>query len=115
MGRYLVCWLALGLAAAGLTGCEQGNGLDELNLAPSSATLFHDNNGVDFVVEGDTNATRDSLALPLEWSVSDASLGVILYYSGWTARYRRNAADGENTITVENQFGQKGHAVIRQK
>ncbi len=108
-------WLALGcLLVAGLSGCEQGNGLDELRVTPSSVVLTPGSNTVDFAVGEDTNATPDSLALPLKWSVSDPSLGTILHHSGWTARYQRSGRDGENVVTVEDQFGQKGYARVKQ-
>jgi hypothetical protein len=100
------------IGGAGLTGCEPAKGLHGLTVEPSHAVLKPGSNVVDFTVSSQTNA--GALALPLEWSVSDPSLGNILYKSGWTARYEGGSANGENTVAVRDQYDNEGYATVKQ-
>jgi hypothetical protein len=54
------------------------------------------------------------LVLPLVWSVSDSSLGVIKASEGMTAIYESTGTIGNNTITVRDQGDKAGVAVVNQ-
>lgn len=116
MKRTLLTWGSCGLGlvlAAGLavlTGCESADGLSGLTISPESVTLSTESNTVVLAVVGVSN----SLALPLEWSVSDGSLGSIVSSSGYTATYRRTDANGTQTVTARDQYKNEGYATIEQ-
>jgi len=55
------------------------------------------------------------LALPLEWSVSDPSLGSIREASGDRAVYARTGKKGMQIVRVKDQYGAEGFAVVNQK
>jgi hypothetical protein len=94
-------------------GCEEASGLDGLSVSPPSWTPSTNQQVTTFTVAGITNET-DSLALPLTWSVSDASLGTITASSGASATYQRTDANGVNTITVIDQYANEGYATVSQ-
>jgi hypothetical protein len=94
------------------TGCEEATGLSGLSITPSSVTLSTNNQQVVFSVS-DTEID-DELALPLAWSVSDGSLGSILFSSGTSATYQRTDANGVNTLVVRDQYDNEGYATINQ-
>ncbi len=56
----------------------------------------------------------DRLFLPLEWSVSNPSLGRILASGGYTAVYESIGGKGRNIVTVRDQSGREGIAGIEQ-
>ncbi len=92
-------------------GCEEATGLDGLTISPSSVTLTTNLQVTTFSVSGLTNAS-DTLALPLTWSVSDASLGAITASSGASAIYQRTSVDGVNTVTARDQYDNEGYATV---
>ncbi len=107
MGVFLV-------GVAGLqTGCEEAKGLTGLQVDPSSVMLS--TNGASVVLSVVGGITNNTLALPLTWRVTDANLGQVTFSSGTTAVYRRSAANGVNTVIVEDQFENEGFATIRQQ
>ncbi len=61
----------------------------------------------------DTNSLEE-LVLPLEWRVSNGSLGRIANSAGVSAVYISNGSEGANTITVSDQIGRSGIAAISQ-
>ena len=113
--RQLVGVTAIVSAVCGivlLLGCEQGNP-SGLVVSPSSYTLNSTSNTVTFTVVLDTNDTS-ALVLPLDWSVSDPSLGNIIVSSGYSATYSRSANNGNNIVTVKDQYDREGSAVVTQ-
>ena len=94
-----------------MVGCETDGESAGLVLSPSSVTLSSTNNTATFTVS--TNSQR-ALSLPLEWSVSDPSLGNIVAASGWQAIYARLGKSGNNVVTAKDQYGSEGHAVVSQ-
>jgi len=106
------------LGAAGIlagahffTGCEPAEGLDGLTVEPSEATLTPGSNTVIFTAV--LHATNE-LSLPLEWRVSDPSLGSIVSQSGYTAVYQSTGRNGNNVVTARDQYGNEGSATVRQ-
>jgi len=114
--NYLVlAGVVLVMAAGVWTGCESAGNTDGLSISPSSPTLGSgSSNSTSAVVF--TVGVRDSLALPLQWSVSNPSMGGIISASGSNATYVANAGKtGDNIITVQDQYGNKGSAVVIQQ
>lgn len=95
------------------TGCEEAKGVSGLAVEPATVTLSTNDTSVVLTVIGE--GADSTLSLPLEWEVSDSSLGEILASSGVTAVYRRNAADGVNLVTVRDQFSREGFVAITQR
>jgi hypothetical protein len=63
-----------------------------------------------------TAQVSGNLALPLEWSVSNSGLGNIISASGSNATYRANSGKtGDNVVTVKDQYGNEGSAVVTQE
>ncbi len=94
------------------TGCEEANGVGELQVDPSSVTLEPNDLSVVLSVVG--GITDSSLSLPLEWDVRDPRLGQIVAHSGVTAVYRRSALGGANTVIVRDQLDKEGYVTIVQ-
>lgn len=95
------------------TGCEEADGLEGLAVSPATVTLGGSNavSAQEF-----TAAVSNNLALPLEWSVSNPSLGDIRSQSGAKAIYKANTGrKGDNVITVRDQYKNEGSAVVTQK
>ena len=117
MKSIRIAFLAVG-GAVGLTlvvshfcGCETVSGLQGLVVSPDYVQLTATSNTVDFTVEG---SVSNELALPLAWSVSRPDLGYISQQSGWRALYTRHAPDGDNVVTVKDQYDNEGYARVRQ-
>lgn len=113
-GMALVLVAAL-TVAFWTVGCEEAKGTRALVVDPSF---------VDLTAGTVTNAftqtftvSEDSLqdlSLPLEWQVSDPSLGRISFSGGNSAAYTRSNKSGDNSIIVRDQLGAEGIAAIRQ-
>jgi hypothetical protein len=56
-----------------------------------------------------------TLFLPLEWSVSDPSLGTIISSAGFSAVYRSTGKVGDNVVTVRDQGDAAGTTVVVQR
>lgn len=96
------------------SGCEQAEGVNGLSVSPSSVTIGGSSSNASTVAF--TASVSGPLALPLEWSVANASLGWIVSQSGSNAVYKANSgAKGENIITVSDQYGNEGSAVVKQE
>jgi len=105
--------LSVFLIALTQSGCEEAKGVGGLEVDPSSVTLSADDTSEVLEVVG--GIADNTLALPLEWRVSDPSLGQIVAMSGRTAVYRRTSANGVNTVTVRDQFEREGYVTITQR
>ena len=115
-GRLMKRILSLGMLtfAAGLfvfafAGCENGDGTTGLAISPQQTSLTTSNNSVVLTVS--SNAVGD-LGLPLTWTVSDPSLGNVIGQGGYSAVYTRTSKNGSNVITVQDQMGAQGVAVM---
>lgn len=101
------CWL--------MTGCESAEGTDGISLSPASVTLGGSSSNATSAVVF-TASVKGSLALPLSWRVSNSTLGTIVSQSGSNATYRANEGrTGDNIITVSDQYGNEGSAVVAQE
>lgn len=109
-------FVLLALAGVGVvltTGCESTSTADEvITLTPASATLSGEGATASFVAS--VTSTNAELVLPLEWAIGSGNLGRILSTAGLTAIYESNGKIGNNTISVKDQVGQAGVAVINQ-
>ena len=93
-------------------GCESAEGLDGLQVEPSSVTLTPGtSNSVIFTAL--LNVTN-KLAFPIEWSVSDTSLGSIAVSTANSAVYRSTGRNGNNVIKARDQYSNEGVATITQ-
>lgn len=109
-----VALVMMGMAALIWSGCESAEGTSGIGVSPSSVILgATGSNGFTQVFSAQTSG---NLALPLEWRVSNAELGTIISSSGSNATYRANEGRrGDNVITVTDQYGNDGSAVVMQK
>ena len=105
----LVLLVIAGLAAIHLlAGCESSTTNASITVSPSSeARTAGSDSLILFTATGSTN-----LYLPLEWSVSNESLGRIVESSGNSAVYESNGTPGNNVITVRDQGVAEGVAVV---
>lgn len=100
------------LNACLFSGCEPAEGLDGLTINPSSATLTPStSNTVIFTV---AQVITNELAYPIEWSVSDGSLGSITASTANSAVYKSTGKNGNNTIKAKDQYGNEGVATVTQ-
>jgi len=111
-GACLVCVLVV-FAAMNFTGCEDASGLTGLTITPSvvQVNTGSNSNWVDFVVSG---VISNTMALPIQWTVSKPELGYIAHSSGFSARYFRYAVDGDNVIIARDQYDNEGYALVKQ-
>lgn len=96
-----------------VVGCEEADGPEGLTVTPEEPTLSGDSNTVMFTVSGPTNSGRNFM-LPVEWKVSNPSLGWIGEAAGDRAYYHRTSAGGDNVITVTDEYDRRGFAVVHQ-
>ena len=79
-----------------------------------------------YVDSQDVKASQDSdvpvssnlvsqMFLPLEWGVSDPSLGHILSSAGYSAVYESYGGRGQNIVTVHDQVARTGLAVVNHR
>jgi hypothetical protein len=94
------------------TGCESASGTSGINISPASAVLGGSASNGHAVV---FTASASGLALPLEWSVGNSSLGSIISVAGSNATYKANSAKGDNIVYVKDQYGNEGSAVVTQE
>ena len=127
---WMVGLMVLGVAAAWmLAGCETYSNVDrEIVITPAEVGFTNFVKNLSYVQtfyagehstnsEATTNGTvtlSTNLYYPLEWRVSDPSIGVIIDSTGNSAIYRTfpNIA-GVNIIYCRDQSGREGQAVAR--
>ena len=103
----------------GTTGCESTESAEDVitvAVDPAGGVLTGDNATATLtasLANTDTNSLEE-LVLPLEWRVSNGSLGSIANSAGLSAVYISNGNEGANTITVTDQIGRSGLAAISQ-
>ena len=109
---WVMAMAAMGVALWIGAGCETSEGTNGVEITPSTVTLGGSN--ASSTVEL-TAHVSSSLALPLEWRVSNPALGTIVGQSGSNAIYSANTRTGNNVVTVRDQFKNEGSAVITQQ
>ena len=105
---------------AGLTACEDTERGTAIVVTPDTSTLYIANATVVLTAapaEDPALSTNevDVLFLPLEWSVSDPSLGGIVSSGGYSAVYASTGRVGQQSIRVKDQGGSDGVAVVYQR
>jgi len=116
---------AAAIAFLGIVGCEHATAtsphdLNVIVINPASITISNVVTSVVFTVQGNAHVTNEvdtytdqtTLYLPLAWSVSDLSLGSIRSTAQFTGIYQSSGAVGVNYITVRDQQGSEGTAVV---
>jgi hypothetical protein len=101
------------LLAGLLWGCEgspPGGSERAITVAPTAATLT----GIQSAVFTAGPVTETDLALPLEWSVTNPALGDFVDAGGLSAVYQSTAQRGNNAVSVRDQRGAEGVAVVYQ-
>jgi len=109
VGGLAVCF-AVGLF---VVGCDTTKTTDSvLTVSPPSATLTGAGATATFTVS--VSGSNTTVALPLVWAVSDASLGNIKAAAGVSAVYESTGKVGSNIITVRDQGQDEGLATVTQ-
>lgn len=103
-----VCVAAVVLGVAGV-GCDSVTQSGDVVITTDVPALMATGRVAVVITANDTNGT---LYLPLEWSVSDATLGTVTKQGALTALYQGNAQVGINTVTVKDQGNAEGLSVI---
>lgn len=112
-------WLGLGvvvvaLALGGGLGCETTETTDTV-IAVSPGEVVVTNAAQTVVFTASYASTNVALAMPLQWSVSDDSLGIIKSSAGMTAIYESKGKVGNNSVTVKDQGQAEGVAIVNQR
>lgn len=102
-----VCALAV---AVFLAGCEGTSTNPGIQVEPASATLTN-SAAVTFTATVSSNQT---LFFPLEWQVTDPSIGRIVTSQGTTAVYESFGVSGNNSVIVKDQSDSEGVALVVQ-
>lgn len=98
-----------GLVISFVTSCEM-DGDRSLSVVPKESMIGPNIASMSLAV---LDGTRD-LSLPLEWRVANPDLGYVAQDLGLYVVYIRSTQHGVNTITVRDQYGSEGVAVIAQ-
>ena len=94
-----------------LSGCETAEGLKGLVVEPGYVTLTPSSN---LVVLSVSSNSLGALSLPIEWSMTDSSLGTLMSQSGNQVIYQRSAANGQNVIIARDQYESEAYVTIEQ-
>jgi hypothetical protein len=110
-------WCCGTLLALGLLGCgpDDGDVRGELEVVPASTVLVgeHEESVILTVVVGEGT---EAIVYPLEWSVSNPAIGRIVSQSADKAVYAiYRAVEAGNAITVRDQIGREGIALVSWK
>lgn len=98
------------------TGCEKTTTSKALDVTTTPADAKIDVRGSVTLKAAIPEAERETRTIfyPLEWTVSDSSLGTVREAAGDSAVYVANDSEGVNTVTVRDQAGAEGIASITQ-
>ena len=114
IGKYplvLVLVVALSVLTGSILGCDSTSSESSGILVEPPSAVIAGQGSVFFTAVVDTNR---NLILPLEWSVDEAALGRISESAGLSAVYVSSGAQGASAITVRDQSGRDGLAVVNQ-
>ena len=98
-----------------LTAFDPDAGLYDYSPAP---TEYEETHTAKASQDSNTNPNTNLAAqifLPLEWSVGSPQLGRILSSAGYTAIYESYGGKGQNVVTVCDQVGRAGVAVVNHR
>ena len=101
------------LLALGLLGCEASDDdvRGELDVLPTDTDLTGVTKGI--VLTAVVGDTADPSLYPLEWSVAYPYVGHVIAQSANSAAYLHTSPHaGGNAITVRDQLGREGIAVV---
>lgn len=119
ISSFMLCVL-LGVCAGFFCGCETAENTEALTVSPAEANLSTGsttNDAVNTVTFTATDGLRD-LSLPLEWRVTNPSIGRIVGAAGLSASYQATVrtTDGSlvNTVIVKDQYDAEGLVTVRQ-
>lgn len=114
LGLYLLATVMLLMAGCDLS--DDDTVLDQLPVDPPSAILSGWPASVILTADvstGGNTGTVDMVIYPLEWEVSDPSIGRIAARSANQAVYVQQARRSSlNVITVKDQMGRRGVATV---
>ncbi len=110
----VISLVALAAALFLTCGCETGGDTVALTVTPSYVDLTTSGTNLTQTQTFTVTGGLRELSLPLEWRVSNQSLGAIAEAGGTTASYITTGVSGDNSIIVEDQYGAEGVATIRQ-
>lgn len=97
-----------------MTGCEDAETASAaLSLSPPDAELT--GRGATQVFTASVTVEEEDVYLPLQWSVSNPSLGGILSSSGMSAVYESNGTIGQNVVICRDALGREGLAAVNQR
>lgn len=109
--KKIVTLLTLTLALTLTTGCDSSSsGSSAIEVTPATTDLA----GRDSVILTAAAANDIDLLLPLTWEVENPVLGRIVDSAGLSAVYESTGVEGTSAVTVTDQVGRDGVAVIRQ-
>ena len=111
-GIGLVAVLAVVLLAG--TGCEKTTTSKTLEVTPAASEIGPRVAVVLTAAIPAAESETRQLYYPLEWTVSDGSLGSLRDAAGNSAVYVANDVEGVNTVTVRDQAGAEGIASVLQ-
>lgn len=93
------------------TGCEEADGVAGLTVTADPPTVDATNSASVLTVQ--ISGASNSLALPLEWRVTNPAMGSIQGNSGYTAIYLAYpGAKGVNVVTARDQYDNEGSVAI---
>ncbi len=97
------------LAALIITGCEDRNTGADIAVTPQSTSLT--GRGSVALTADDADGT---IVYPLTWSVNNPALGSVIGSGGASAIYESNGKIGSQAVTVIDDTGREGVAVVEQ-
>ncbi|MEI6971114.1 MAG: Ig-like domain-containing protein [bacterium] len=108
-----------GLASAAImigvfaSGCGAVDTPDTvITITPASTSVAAKETKVFTACAADSNVV---LNLPLEWTISDSSLGTIIATDGLTAFYKAGTGTGNNILRVYDQGDASGMALVQHR
>ena len=110
-------FMAVMFASVVLLGCEETQQRRELSVTPNTAELSRAGDRVVLTalvpdVRAAATNTVSGLLYPLEWSVTDSTMGRIVSSTANAAVYECTVGDGENVVVVRDQGDREGLATI---
>ncbi len=111
-------WLGMAVLMASVctliltTSCEDVTTDTTIRISPDAPEV--NRNEVIVLTAALASGGTNNLFLPLEWSVSDPTLGTVVGRAGDTAVYQAGNRTGNNVIKVRDQTNNEGVTSVRQ-
>jgi len=109
----LVVPMASACALIVITGCEEVTRNKTINITPASPEIRR-TEAIVLTASLAVSTSTNGLYLPLEWSMSDPTLGNFAGAAGNSVVYQAGGRGGNNTIRVRDQADNEGVTNIRQ-